>query len=148
MSESAAAGSFGELWRELDCRLAEGRTTGSRTEAERRTAGTSTVASRRTASTGRVVEQHPQAPAAVKGDEGAEVIRSIVALAVTCSTDSDCVSTVAAGFHSPQGRLGSGRFGLLRVDSPGDVEPSQDIVWDCTSPNAGDQASPGIVASQ
>lgn len=41
------------------------------------------------------------------------------------------------GFQSPQGRHGSARLGLVHGDSPGDVEPSQDIVWDCTSPNAG-----------
>lgn len=41
------------------------------------------------------------------------------------------------GFQSPRGRRCTSRLSLVHGDSPGDVEPSQDIVWDCTSPNAG-----------
>ncbi|XP_022057487.2 ewing's tumor-associated antigen 1 homolog [Acanthochromis polyacanthus] len=43
-------------------------------------------------------------------------------------------SPMRPDFHSPRHR-GYGRYpGLNNGDSPGDVEPSQDIVWDSTSP--------------
>ncbi|XP_054654799.1 uncharacterized protein LOC129193976 [Dunckerocampus dactyliophorus] len=42
--------------------------------------------------------------------------------------------TVSKELHSPQCRGYSRFFGLNHGDSPSDMEPSQDIIWDSTSP--------------
>ncbi|CAN9500018.1 unnamed protein product [Ophioblennius macclurei] len=43
-------------------------------------------------------------------------------------------SPLFTDFQSPRQRGRSRNFGLPNAESPGDVEPSQDIVWDPTSP--------------
>ncbi|XP_061828053.1 uncharacterized protein [Nerophis lumbriciformis] len=63
----------------------------------------------------------------------AELWRSVSTVGKT----QDKTPTCAEELQSPQ-RRGYGRFfGLNNGDSPGDTEPSQDIIWDSTSPNAG-----------
>ncbi|XP_061767292.1 uncharacterized protein LOC133559491 [Nerophis ophidion] len=63
----------------------------------------------------------------------AELWRSVSTVGKT----QDKTPTCAEELQSPQ-RRGPGRFfGLNNGDSPGDTEPSQDIIWDSTSPNAG-----------
>lgn len=42
--------------------------------------------------------------------------------------------SLCTDFQSPQHRGCSRYTGLANGDSPGDVEPSQDIIWDSTSP--------------
>lgn len=122
MSESAA-GKFSELWKGVS-KLCDGKTFIRVTEQQMAATETS----------------------AIKGDGG---VKSLHRSAQRETSQTECQFTrsdsgfhcVLAGFQSPQGRHGCARLGLFYGDSPGDVEPSQDIVWDCTSPNAGGESS-------
>lgn len=49
---------------------------------------------------------------------------------------SHLIFVLTSDFQSPKGRRCSRYPGLDYGDSPGDVEPSQDIFWDSTSPTA------------